>query len=402
MDTTRTANAVSRFGVLTLVLCLGLIPGLPVADAGEGPDDTSAAPAPPAPAADASPLPEGAVLAVVRASDLNVRVGPRRDNNPVSQLEDGAVVLVVERVGDWAGVRIPAGFPVAVSGTHTERVGEDAVRVTAATLNLRVTPPVPEGPMPGAFRDQVRGGDLLPYIRTEGTWHWVLAPETVRAYVFAKYLEVLGPPAEHAALLARARAERADLVQSMAASRRRLRAMKASLALREAIGAAQQALERARAAGGDDRLVVMHITDGLDRALAAHPEADATAKTLAALLLADLDDERTRRAARREAADARLRGQTPPPEAPLTPRKDEVEVRGVIRWEAAPRWRAGGAFLLWIDGKPAYVLRLTTGTPRPLPDLKRSCDGAPRTVRGRQPGERVFGLPAIDVVTIGP
>ncbi|MDJ0973546.1 MAG: hypothetical protein QNJ98_03735 [Planctomycetota bacterium] len=388
----------NRVAFWTLLLGLGLAGSATSVFAGEGPDDTSAAPPP---KADEAPLPDDAVVAVVRANELNVRVGPRRDNNPVTQLDEGSVVLVVERVGEWAGVRVPAGFAVALSGKHVEPVGADAVRVKASTLNLRVSPPDAEGPMPGAFRDQVHAGDLLPLVRKEGDWYWVLAPEPVRAYVFAKYLEVLGPPAEHADLLAKARAERTDLVQSMVDSRKRLRVMKASMAVRGAIGTAQQALERARVQGGHDRLVVMHIVDGLDKVLADHPDADPRAATLARLLREDLDAELALREARKEAELARLRGETPEPEAPLTPTKDEVQVRGLIRWEAAPRWREGGAFLLWVEGKPAYVLRLTTGTPRPLPDLKKSCDGKPRTVRGRQPGDRVFGLPAIDVVTIG-
>lgn len=362
--------------------------------AGESPGDESKQ------ALDAPPMPEGAKLAVVRATSVNVRVGPRRDNNPITQLDEGAVVIIVERVGDWAGVRIPAGMPAVVSGKYTERVGEDGVRIKASRLNLRVTPPEKDRPLPGAFRDKVSGGDLLPWVRTEDGWHWVMVPEGVRAYVYAKYLEVLGPPAEHAAVLAKARAERAELLQSMADSRRRLKVMKASMGLRGAIADAQKSLHRLRLEGGHDRQPVAQGSDVLAAAVKTHELADAQAKKIAAALLEDFEAEIALRLARHDAEVAKLRGAESKPVAPITKTLDGVEVTGTIRWEAAPRWDGGGAFILWIDGEPSYVLRLTTGTPGPLPNLKGSCDGKPRTVKGRQPGERVFGLPAIDVLSL--
>jgi len=348
-----------------------------------------------------APLPDDAVLAVLTGDDVNVRVGPRRDNHPLTQLRRGDVVIVLERIGDWAGVRIPAGFPAVVAARYAEPVGEHAVRITASKLNLRVGPPEQGKPAPATLRDRVHRGDLLPLLRKEGEWYWIVAPEGTRAYVFRRYLKELGPAKEHAALLKQARGVRDELLRSMIERRRRLRVMRASRILRAAIGRAQKELERRRAEGGHDRLPVMHIADTLAGVVAKQPEADPHAKKIAATLLADLEAEIELRVARKDAELARLRGLAPAAPAPLTPKQDTVELRGIVRWEAAPKWRNGGAFILWIEDEPAYVLRLTTGTPRPLPDLKGSCDGKPRAIHGRQPGDRVFGLPAIDVVSIG-
>lgn len=349
---------------------------------------------------DPAPLPEGAVLATVRGTNLNVRVGPRRDNNSVTQLQRGTVVIIIERIGDWAGILVPAGLPASLSGKYTERVGEDGVRIKARQLNLRVSPPDKEGALSGAFRDRVHAGDVLPFVSAQDDWYWIVAPEHVRAYVHAKYLEILGPPSEHADVLRQARAERTELIQSMVNSRKRLRVLKASLALRRAIGEAQQALYRLRLAGGHDRKPVARVADALAAAQAANPLAAAGPVKIATTLRSDLEAEIALRLAREDAETAKLRGQTPLPEVPLTPKVGAVEVTGLIRWEAAPRWKSGGAFILWIEGEPKYVLRLTTGVPGPPPDLKGSADGKPRTITARQPGTRVFGLPALDVLSL--
>ena len=128
--------------------------------------------------------------------------------------------------------------------------------------------------------------------------------------------------------------------------------------------------------------------------------ADSSTRTLARALLEDFEVEIELRLARKDAEVAALRGLMPKPETPRTPTLAQIEVRGLIRWEAAPKWKEGGAFILWVDEVPKYVLRLTVGTRHPLPDLKKCADGKARLVVARQPGERVFGLPALDVLEI--
>ena len=39
--------------------------------------------------------------------------------------------------------------------------------------------------------------------------------------------------------------------------------------------------------------------------------------------------------------------------------------------------------------------------PQPVPDLKANCEKGPRVIRGSMPGEHVFGLPVIEVRSIG-
>jgi hypothetical protein len=365
-------------------------------------EDVVVQPGQPQPAAAAAEdaLPEGAIVGRVREDLVRLRVGPRVDNAPITELDRGTVLLIVERAGEWLGVRVPQGFPLVCSAEYSEPADRDHVRVTARRLNLRVHPPEEGKPMPGVFRERVLRGTMLPLLRTDEGWHWVVAPEWVRAYVKAEFVEELGDPAEHAALLAGAREKRAEMQRAVVASRQRILVQKAGLALRETLGKSQDALYRLRAEGGFDRAPLIALADEIDRGLQAERLAPERVRKLVAALRSDVEAEIEIRLARKDAELARIRNLGGAAVPPLTPTLANVTLRGVIRWEAAPKWQNGGAFILWIDEQPRYVLRLTTGGPLPYPDLEGNADGKVHAVTGRQPGERVFGLPAIDVMGI--
>jgi len=336
-------------------------------------------------------------VAVIRGQQVNLRVGPRVDVRPVLRLDEGAVLLIVERVPGWVGVRLPEGFPAAVSGRYVTAVGVDAVRVTGRKLNMRVEVPTQGKGMPGAFRDHPDFGAVLPMIERRRDWVVVLAPESIRAYVSERYVHELGPLSEHRALVDAARARRTQRVRSMAEARREAAAQASGLRLREAIGAAQQRLYRLRLERGIDRTPVVVVVNTLEQAMEAGRAAPLGVRKLARAIRADLEAELEMRTARKDAEVARLRGLAPQPERTPAPRIEHIVVRGTIRWEPAPRWRNGGAFVLWVGEDPTHVLRLTTGLPRPLPDLKGCVGKGARTVEGSQPGDRVFGLPVIEV-----
>ncbi|MDA1194290.1 MAG: SH3 domain-containing protein [Planctomycetota bacterium] len=351
-------------------------------------------------AEDAPPAPTE--VAVIVGTEVNLRVGPRPDGRPVAQLDDGTVLLVVEHLDGWVCVHVPSGFLAAVSADHVEPVGTDAVRVTASRLNLRVEPPVEGGPVPGAFRDRAERGALLHVMKREGSWLWVLAPADTRAYVSAQFVRTLGPLADHEALVASAAARRTATLEAVARERRERAALLAGDKLRVAIGAAQQALYRLRIDAGITRTPVVEASTALEAALEASAEAPIRVRKLARAIREDLEAELEIRAARKDAEVARLRGLDPPAEPPPAARVDRVSLSGEIRWEAAPTWRNGGEWVLWLDDEPRFVLQLTTGLPHPLPDFRANADQGARTVEGRQPGERVFGLPVIEVTAIRP
>jgi hypothetical protein len=230
----------------------------------------------------------------------------------------------------------------------------------------------------------------------------VLAPEELRAYVSVDYVEVLGPLAEHAEAIVKARDARAKEIQRLKDARAAAATAKASLALRSAIGQAQHKLDRLRLERGNDKTPVALVHEELSQAVAGAPHAPPSDGVLAALMLEDLDREMDLREARAEAAQAKIRGQPAPPMPSIAPEESSVEIEGELKWEAVPGWREGGVFVLWQDQKPKRVLRLAAphqggGGPLPHPDLKSRCDGKVWRFRGSSPGERTLGLPVVDV-----
>jgi hypothetical protein len=334
----------------------------------------------------------------ISGEGVNLRVGPRVDNEPVVQLSRGTVVIVVEEVAGWYGVRVPMGFPVSVAAEFVKEEGPDEVRVTAKRLNARVQPQEEGRPLPGAFRDPLPAGQVLTRIASDRGWVWVLAPEEMRAYVSREYVEVLGPLAAHADLVVAARDARAREVERLKEARAAASAASAGLALRGAIGASQQKLYRLRLEGTNDRTPVALVADELKAAIAAQPLAPAGERLLARLMSEDLERELEIRAARADRELAKARGAPLPGPAPTpTPSAAAFEAEGLLRWEKVPGWKDDGVFILWLGEKPTHVVRIGTGGRIPPPDLKALCDGRTWRFLGSAPGERVLGLPVIDV-----
>jgi hypothetical protein len=341
--------------------------------------------------------PADAAVGVVTGDQVNLRVGPRLDEVPVTTLEQGTVVVIVERAGEWLGVRVPAGFQAAVASALTEVVDDDHVRVARPGVNLRLKPPAGERAYP-AFRDRPEQGAVLPVIVREADWIWVEAPEEIRAYVHSKYVRELGPLAGHEAEVAKARAVRTARETARQESKKKAGASRDDEALRAEVGAVAEALAKARAAGGYDRLPVAELSDRLASATEAHPAATPRTKALAQVLLEDLEREIELRVAWSDELLARARTGRPAPDAPPppAPRAEGVQARGWLRFERAKGVEGGGAFVLWdADVRPRYVVRWGAGR---LEDR----DGAEVDVRGKTTGARALGLPVLEAEHVAP
>jgi hypothetical protein len=367
--------------------------------ADEGPAPAEGAPVP-APAPDVGM--NVPVVGVVEGAGVNVRIGPRQDGRPVAQLSDGAVVVIVERLGDWLGVRVPQGVPAAISLQHAEPEGADALRVTGSNVNLRLHPPEEGKPQPAAFRDRPARGAVLTLIERVDGWAWVVAPEDVRVFVHTRFVRELGPVPDHEGGLAVARAKRDQEAQRLAAARRGQMSEQAGKALMTEVAGVQDALHRLRIENNRDKAPVVVLAARLDGALEAATLAPPRLVTIARALREDLEREIAITVARYDAETAKYKGLPPKTVPTPAPKKSEVEVVGTIRYEETPTWREKGVYLLWIDDAPAYALRLTVGCELPVPDLRESSDGKPRRVRGVQPGERLFGFPVVDVLSVRP
>lgn len=342
----------------------------------------------------AAPLDPSFAVGVVTGDGVNLRVGPRQDDQAVQQLEQGTVVVIVERAGEWLGVRVPAGFAGAVAAELTEPVDSEHVRVTGTDVNLRRGAGLEQPP----FRDRLQRGDVLPVLAREGTWLIVEAPEEVRAYVHSRYVEEKGAVAENAERVAEGRKRR----QAREALRKELATSSAAEAddgaLRAEIGAVGKALADARAAGGYDVAPIGALEDRLEAAMATAKGPSERTKKLAEALLADLRRECEIRVAFADEILAKKRAGQAPPERAKDPAEQvpSVDLKGTVRWEAAPGWDGGGAFVLYDGDKPTVALRWSGG------DLGKLATGkdAPPTlvrVRGKQTGARVLGLPIVEV-----
>lgn len=396
--------------LLIAILLLAVVGGGARADDDPGAEAPAAEPgAEPAAAAEL-------LVGVIQGSRVNLRVGPRVDIHPVTQLDDGAVVLVVATLGEWMAVRVPAGFPAAVSTDYAVPEGPDVLRVTTGRLNLRVHPPEPGGPVPGMFEDRPVKGALLPLIeivdvpeepdaphalRSSG-WAWVVAPEEVRAFVHARYVKVLGPVAEYEALVDAARAKRVAEVTTLRAARRAAAARITSRLLMEAVGTVQQDLYRLRQAGGTDKAPLVALANRMDEALEAAGGGEVTGNVqrLARALREDLEREIQLRVARHDAEVAKARGLTAPAVPTLEPVETTATAEGEVRYEPTPGWEEDGVYFLFRDGQPVFVLRLGMDYPLPHPDFARHAGGGTRRVTGRRPGTRLFGLPIFEVESV--
>ena len=387
-----------RAGVAFLLLALLLLAPPARADeepAADGDDDSV-------------PAATSLIVGVVTGDRVNVRVGPRIDNREVTHLAEGEVVLIVEEKGDWVAVRIPAGFPVAVSTDFTEAVGPDALRVKTSRLNLRVHPPEEGLPAPGIFQDHPPRGALLPLLESvdprgpaEGASVRVVGlgvgprargdarfrPRSVRQAARPR------GGARRSSSTRPARARRGDAVKRLAEARLEAAAREAGLRLMEVLGGVQQDLYRLRQAGGTDKAPIVALANRLDGVLGAESTAAESVLRLARALREDLEREIQLRVARHQAAIAKTRGLEPPAIEPLEPVVEDTAQVGEVRYEPTPGWTEEGVYFLFIGGRPRFTLRLTTGGPLPHPDFSEHVQAGAVKLVGRQPGDRLFGLP---------
>lgn len=392
-----------RLGPLVTVFLFLVLPGAPGVSADEVPlleDDVPVA----APAL---------VLAEITGDQVNARVGPRMDNREVTRLARETVVIVVEEVPGWIGVQVPSGFPAAVSMNYVEPVGRHGVRVLGRKLNLRVHPPEAGKPMPGIFRDHPALGEVLTLIDIEeespgldenerklfgGRWAWVLAPEATRVYVSDRFVRKLPAAEATTARLAKARAKRREEIDRLAAVRSAMAARESGVRLMETVGAVQQDLHQLRRVGGHDKMPIVALANQLDESLAAEAHATPAVLRLARALREDLEREIQLRVARHDAALARELGRDAPAVPPLEAKVERVERDGVIRYEPTPGWKEAGVYFLWVDDTPAFVLRHAPSAPHV--EFASFADAKPRRVEGSLPGERLFGIPILDVRAI--
>lgn len=403
---------------VTLISITPLLPHAPAsADEEEAPprpppgNETTAEPASEAGAEEqrTQPWPARARLVRVDGHGVRLRVGPRVDVHPILELDRHTPLIELRRLGSWAGVLVPAGFPCVISSKYSRVEDEHTVVVTGRRVNLRVRVPEEGGPLPGAFRKQAMRDErllLLPHaagIPADAPWYRIMAPLEVEAWIHTDYLRDIGLADEHTDIIEAELAKRAAALSAVREARTAARRDVQDKKLLRALAATEKELTALRRVGGMDRTPVIRLADALVDSLAAAPNASDRVLRLGKALYKDLEAEIEIRVARKDAEVARLRGLTVPPLKPVAPTIPQVTAEGTLLHEEAPGWSSGHLYVFFKGVEPVYVLRLSTETPTPWPNLRKLADGTTHyRVEGKAPGERAFGLPVIEVMRITP
>lgn len=126
------------------------------------------------------------VWAQVSADMVNARSGPGTQFAIVSTLRGGDYVRAVARIGGWIEMQWPAAAPAWVSQDFVKPDGS----VTGSNVRLRSG-----GNLNASILAEAGKGDKLEILGSAGGWYKVKAPESAKAYIFARYV-ILGvkPP----------------------------------------------------------------------------------------------------------------------------------------------------------------------------------------------------------------
>jgi uncharacterized protein YgiM (DUF1202 family) len=162
-----------RLGLLS-VLCGALASFVPAQGLDTRPDSRPTS-------REASPFP---YFGLVSNSRVRVRGGPGDFHSEVVRLDQGAVVRVVARKGDWLEVHVPGGLPLWVAAKSGEkeyvrRNATGAGTVVVNDLQVRGTPSTNEPPL-----GELRAGDQVLVLSMNGEWAHVLMPTDHSGYIF--------------------------------------------------------------------------------------------------------------------------------------------------------------------------------------------------------------------------
>jgi len=146
------------------------------------------------------PIPIGPRYGEVTGEPLNVRSKPSLRSTVFAQakLARGDRVVVHERIGDWYAIAPPAAQKCWVSAKYIRDASKEALAAASAddpvegTINARRLR-VRARPSRGAFilTELPRKAKVSIIGRNDsGSWLWIRAPETVRVYVSASYVEL--------------------------------------------------------------------------------------------------------------------------------------------------------------------------------------------------------------------
>jgi Bacterial SH3 domain len=129
----------------------------------------------------------------VTGDKVRVRAGPGTIHSRLGELNRDDLVVVLGREGQWMKVLLPGGFPCFIHGSLVSRQPDGSHQVSGSRVRMRVT----AGKEILPLETVLDRGERVDVLAKEGDWLRIIPPARTHAYVFAEYVEELGPAAEY-------------------------------------------------------------------------------------------------------------------------------------------------------------------------------------------------------------
>jgi hypothetical protein len=302
----------------------------------------------------------------VTSSRVRVRGGPGDFHSEVVRLDQGAIVRIIGRKGDWLEAEVPGGLPlwVATRTGEKEYVRKNEAGVSVVIVNdlqIRGTPSTNEPPL-----GELGAGDQLLIMSMNGDWAHVLMPTDHPGYIFHNLVQhAPDQAAAKAAFKERDESARTDWIKQgevSAASEKERVVVKAR---QERVAAALQMYESERKKDLLDRDAAA-VRTSLEEIVSATPDAESPERVRAQAALDAVkaweQDAKARRDARQAIEEAERKAKA----AQITYQKDLEELRKRKELEASQRDKTKSPYLTtgWVRLAPPLVDVIDKKTPR--------------------------------------
>ncbi len=140
----------------------------------------------------------------VTGDKVRVRAGPGTRHAVLLEVNRDDLLVVLGREGQWSRVRVPGGFVCFVHSSLVKVAEGAAPVISASRVRLRVT----AGKEILPLETVLERGEAIEILAREGEWLKIIPPARTHLYIFARYVEELGPAREYRKSLERQAAAR--------------------------------------------------------------------------------------------------------------------------------------------------------------------------------------------------
>jgi uncharacterized protein YgiM (DUF1202 family) len=302
----------------------------------------------------------------VTSSRVRVRGGPGDFHSEVVRLDQGSVVRVTERKGDWLEVQVPGGLPLWVamkSGDkeYVRRNAQGAGVVVVNDLQIRGTPSTDEPPL-----GELKAGEQVLILSVNGDWAHVLMPTEHAGFIFHNLVKQASDQGTSAAAFKdRDEAARMEWIKQGELSAVAEKERVVVKARQERVAAALERYESERKKDLLDR-DSEGLRTSLEEVVKATPDPEAPERVRAQAALDAVkaweQDAKARKDARAAIEEAERKAKA----AQITYQKDLEELRKRKELEAAQRDKNRSPYLTtgWVRLAPPLVNIIDRKTPR--------------------------------------